>query len=191
MTVFEFVFGLFSVLMSLGIAHLLGGAAELTRNRKRVEFSVVHALWMWSAFAVTVGNWAGLWFLRDMAAWPSWSVLLIITVAATCYFICRFVTPETDAEGVIDLGDFHAQERVSYFAAFIALTILALIVNLSFHVVTSYVAAARDSVLSVIALVLVLISLFVQARWAQLTGAIGTALISAFFLVSSSNIVTG
>lgn len=191
MTVFEFVFGLFSVVMSLGIAHLLSGAAELIRHRGRVKFSLVHALWMWSAFAITVGNWAGLWYLRDMTAWPSWSVLLMIMVAATCYFICCFVTPDTRAEGVIDLGEFHAQERVSYLSAFIALIFLALIVNLSFHMVSSYVAAARDSVLSAVALVLVLLSLFLKARWAQLFGAIGMALLGAFFIVSSTNIVTG
>lgn len=190
MTVFEFVFGLFSVVMSLGIAHLLGGAADLIRHRRRVKFSLVHTLWMWSAFAITVGNWAGLWYLRDMTGWPSWSVLLMIMVAATCYFICRFVTPDVRAEGVIDLEKFHTQERVSYLSGFIALTILALIVNLSFHMVTSYVAAVRDSVISAMALALVLIPLFLKARWAQLTGAIGMALLGAFFVVSSTNIVT-
>src|SRR5262245_51527342 len=114
MSVFEFVFGLFSIVVSLALAHLLAGIADLIRNRKRVKFSFVHALWMLSAFSLTIGNWAGLWPFHTLATWPTWSILLMVLVVVGCYFICYFVIPETKGEGPIDLVDFQMRERRSY-----------------------------------------------------------------------------
>src|SRR5262245_59379316 len=121
MSVFEFVFGLFSIVVSLALTHLLTGVAELIRNRSRVKFSAIHALWVLSAFALTVGNWAGLWPLRTLESWPAWSILLTILVVVSVYFICYFVTPDAKDEGPIDLVDFQMRERRSYLLSIIAL----------------------------------------------------------------------
>ncbi|MBI3438656.1 MAG: hypothetical protein HY054_08425 [Proteobacteria bacterium] len=57
MTSFDYVMALVSIVTSLALTHLIAGAVSL-RNARSVRFSFVHALWMWSAFATTVGNWA-------------------------------------------------------------------------------------------------------------------------------------
>jgi hypothetical protein len=165
------------VVISLGVAHLLGGVADLVRNRARVKFSLVHALWIWSAFCVTVGNWGGLWALRPLQSWPGWSILLMVAVAATCYFICYFVTPPTTNAGAVDLREFHKRERANYLSAFVALSILSLAVNPIFGAMSSYMDWVRDSAIALTALAFVLLPLLLAAQWAQLTGAIATALL--------------
>jgi hypothetical protein len=70
MTSFEFVLAFTSVISALGIGHLLYGAVHMLRRAARVRFSLVHALWMWVAFASTMGNWASDWALRSLDEWP-------------------------------------------------------------------------------------------------------------------------
>ena len=106
MTVFEFVFGPSSIIISLALTHLLAGSVAL-RTAERVRFSIPHALWVWSAFVLAVGNWASTWELRLMNAWPSWTVLLLIVVALSQYILCAFVTPESRSETTIDLAALH------------------------------------------------------------------------------------
>jgi hypothetical protein len=47
MTTFSFVFGLYSIIASLSITHMLSGIVSLTRGRSTVRYSVPHALWVW------------------------------------------------------------------------------------------------------------------------------------------------
>ena len=58
MTSFELVFGLMTIITSLALTHLLAGFVGVLRNAERVRFSALHALWAWSAFISTIGNWA-------------------------------------------------------------------------------------------------------------------------------------
>src|SRR6185436_17619581 len=102
---FEFVLALTSVISGLALAHMLTGVVGLLRNAKRVKFSLVHALWLWSAFATTIGNWAADWELRTLSYWPAWTLLMIIVSKVAQYTYCVFVTPDVPADGAIDLQD--------------------------------------------------------------------------------------
>lgn len=188
MSVFEFVFGLFSIVVSLALTHLLAAVADLIRNRRRVRFSFVHALWMWSAFCVTIGNWAGMWAFRSFPAWPVWSILLMTLVVVACYFICYLVAPETRQEGPIDLPDFHVRERGSYLAAFLALSLLSLGANPIFHTVAGLTAWLRDSVIASIALTFVIAPMVFKEKWLQVVSAIITAALATYFMAASTNI---
>ncbi|RYG33656.1 MAG: hypothetical protein EON93_09245, partial [Burkholderiales bacterium] len=190
MSIFEFVFALYSVIGSLAIAHLLAGVAGLLRARRRVKLSWVHALWMWATFASVVGNWASEWAHHDMEAWPAWSVLLSVTMLVISYLTCYLVTPDIAETGEIDLRAFHARERVSYLSAFLALLVSSQAINFAFGAAAFFDAWLRDSVVTFLAIALVLLSLFVKATWAQIVGAAGIASLSAYFLVVSTNIAT-
>jgi len=190
MTVFEFVFGLFSIVVSLALAHLLAGVADLIRNSRRVKVSFVHAVWMWATFAVTVGNWAALWPFHQLPSWPAWSVLLMVLVVTSNYLLCYLVTPEIPAEGPIDLVAFHESSRRSYLSAFAALGLISIPGNVIFGVAGQYSDWLRDTLISLPALLFILLPLFLKARWAQILGAIVSAALATLFMVSATNIAT-
>ncbi|MEQ1752573.1 MAG: hypothetical protein ABL973_00405 [Micropepsaceae bacterium] len=188
MSVFEFVFGLYSILLSLGITHLLSGIVEVLRNVQRVRFSLEHGLWAWSAFAMSIGNWASLWELRLLPAWPAWTVLLLIAVAVGQYAFCAFVTPVVREEGEIDLVLFHERARRGYAGALIVTAIISTLLNVVLGGMNAYSEWMRDIVLTGPAVVGSLLAFVVEATWAQRLGAILVAMMTTYFLVAASGI---
>lgn len=168
MTIFEFVLMLTSIITSLALTHIVVGMVNLIRNAARVRFSLVHALWVWVGFALTIGNWASNWELRLLPAWPTWAVLLMIATTIAQYVYCAFVTPDTP-EGEIDLATFHESARRGYLSALVLLALLALAFNFTFGGANFYSHWFRDSVVSLVALAATLLGLFVSARWAQVS----------------------
>lgn len=191
MSIFEFVFTLLSIVISLALTHLLAGVVMLFRNAGRVRLSLPHAMWMWTAFATTIGNWATLWPLREIADWPSWSLLTQIALVVTQYLFAAMVTPEAPAEGALDLNAFHERERRRYALAFVALGVWAIASNLVFGLAGLYDAWIRDSLLAAPELMIALIAAFVSERRVQVAAAVTIAVISTYFLIVGCNLAVG
>ena len=51
MSAFEFVFGVIAIISSLALTQIITGVVAILRHKDRAGFSLVHALWMWIAFA--------------------------------------------------------------------------------------------------------------------------------------------
>jgi len=188
MTPFELVFGLMTILTSLALTHLLGGFVSVLRNAERVRFSVLHALWAWSAFALTIGNWASYWGMRSQESWPAWAVLLIVMTTIVQYVFCAFVTPEMPAEGKIDLADFHQREHRRYSLAALVLFGLSLALNFALGGASFYADWWRDSVFSIAALLLALLAFLVGARWAQVFSAAALAALATYYVIITCNV---
>lgn len=189
MSPFELVFGLVTIVTSLALTHLLEGFVGLFRNAQRVRFSDVHALWSWSAFTSTVGNWASFWALRSLESWPAWVVLLSVATMILQYVFCAFVTPERPTEGTIDLVAFHQHEHRRYTGAAIALFGLALVLNLALGGAHFYADWWRDSAFSIAGLMLGFLAFFVQARWAQVVSASSLAVLLTYYVIITCNVV--
>lgn len=190
MTSFEFVFGLLSIIASLGLTHLVASIVNLVRNSERVRFSPLHALWMWTAFTTTIGNWGSYWALRSQASWPSVIVLLSLAVALGQYAFCALVSPSLEADGTIDLVAFHIRERRRYALAFLALIVAAFISNGMFLASGSFYAGwVRDLVIVLLEFALVLLAIFVAARPAQWIAVLGTSTLSTIAMVDACNIL--
>lgn len=189
MTAFEVVFILLTMITSLAIAHLLNGFVIILRNVARVRFSALHALWIWIAFALLIGNWASYWEMRSVESWPAWAVLLIVANFTIQYIFCVLVTPETPDEGNLDLEEFHVREHRRYIFALIALLVASLVLNFALGGAQFYANWWRDSVLTIAALLLSTIAFFVGIRWVQLGAAILIAAVSTYYMVITCNVV--
>jgi hypothetical protein len=189
MTTFGFVFGLYSIIASLSITHMLSGIVAITRGRSKVRYSLAHALWVWVAFTMVIANWQSQWELRNLAVWPAWSVLLLISTALAQFVYCAFVTPDAPADQDIDLNEFHDRERKRFVGAFLALIVLAIVFNFSFGLTGAYDSWLRDNLLSFAVLVPTLLAIFFGDRRVQLFSAIAAALISTWFLIAAAHIV--
>lgn len=189
MTTFSFVFGLYSIIASLSITHMLSGIVSLTRGRSTVRYSVPHALWVWVAFTTVIANWQSMWELRDLAVWPAWSVLLLISTALAQFVFCAFVTPEVSADADVDLNEFYNREHKRFVGAFLALIVLAIVFNVSFGLAGAYASWLRDNVVSFAVLVPTLAALFFRGRRMQIIAAITAALMSTWFMIIAAHIV--
>jgi hypothetical protein len=188
MTVFEFVYGFMSIVTSLAVTHTLAGFVALARNANRVRFSLVHALWAWSAFATTIGNWAASWESRTLPSWPAWTVLLTLVNSIGQYVACAFVTPEL-REGVsIDLVEFHRSKGVFYLAAFFVLGLLAIAFNVTFGLEHYYSQWVRDTLLTLPLLALLVVAIFIRVGWVQMACAAIQGVLSTYFLIVAINI---
>ena len=191
MNAFEFVFGLLSIIASLGLTHVVASVVKLIRHSDRVRFSTVQALWMWTAFTTTIGNWGSYWPLHTYVSWSSTLVLLSVAVGLGQYAFCALVSPEPRTEGPIDLYDFHARERRRYALAFFLLIVASLVSNGVLLASGNFYAGwVRDLVVNVVQCALALLAIFVVARPAQWIAAAGTASISTLFMVDACNVLS-
>jgi hypothetical protein len=189
MTTFNFVFGLYSIIASLSITHMLTGLVAVTRGRSKVRYSLSHTLWVWVAFAIVIGNWQSQWGLRDLAVWPAWSVLLLIATALAQFVFCAFVTPEVSADTDIDLNEFHTRERKRFIGAFLALVAIAVLYNVSFGLAGAYDKWLEDNIFSVATVPFALAAIIFEGRKTQIFIAVILALMSTYFLITASHIV--
>ena len=128
MTIFEFVFGMISVITSLALTRLLGGCVGLYRHAAHIRFSWRHACWIAVALMVLVGNWASFWRQRDWQAWGTLDVLIPLVFIGVLYAFCDLVMPDERKEGqVLDLRDYHAQQGRRYKAMHLVFATLALL----------------------------------------------------------------
>lgn len=170
MSGFEFIFGLFSVILSLAITEVLACAARLIRHAERVRFSLAQALWMAVFLLIAVGNWLSLWQLRHVSDWQIAQLLSAIAVPATQFVACALVCPDTPDAGPIDMAAFHDRERRRYLAAFIGLIVICAISNTFFAKMEGVEQWARDNLLIVPLLLGALLALATRNPWAQRLG---------------------
>jgi len=190
MTLFEFILAFSSVISALALGHLLAGAVHILRRRQIVRFSFTHGLWMYGILAMTMGNWAADWALRDLTEWPAWTVLWLITSKIANYALCVFVTPEFRVdEDKIDLVAFYEREGRNVLWAMVGFCCVALLFNVAFS--GFYGSWLRDSVITLVAMTFAVLALLIRAQWAQtLTGCVIAGL-STYFVIATSSLGTG
>jgi hypothetical protein len=117
MTPFEFVFFLYAIMLTLALAHLVGGWAMNLRNADAIRWSAPYVMWAVAALLMTTGNLTSFWQMRGAPAWSAWLVLSNFLFAIVNYVWCVFITPEVERGGTLDLAAFHAAERKRYLGA--------------------------------------------------------------------------
>ena len=178
MTSFEFVFGLISIITSLAVTHLIGGLIAYVRHRAR--FSLRHALWSWTAFALVIANWASFWDDRAVD-WEPRAVLLWLALMISLYAFSALTVPETERGDKIDLVAFHESDGKRYIAAHI---LFAAIVVASFAINTANVIDwLSASSFALVGLALTVAALVVRPVLLQQAIALALAAFGTFFML--------
>lgn len=185
MTSFEFVFGLISIITSLAVTHLIGGLIAYVRHRAR--FSLRHALWSWTAFALVVANWASFWDDRTVD-WEPRAVLLWLALMISLYAFSALTVPEMERGDKVDLVAFHESDGKRYITAHV---LFAAIVIVNFAVDASTFAAwLSASSFALIGLALTITALVVRPVLLQQAIAIALAAFGTFFMLVRLSILT-
>lgn len=121
---FEYVMVLISIIIGLGIAHILlglGGIVDrLTGRGDRLRPSVAHAAWLAHTFLWLVLFW--WWQFRLEVIWEEWTIgvyFFLVMYAVVLFLIAVILVPRT-WDGVTDLGDFFLRRRAWFYSLWIA-----------------------------------------------------------------------
>lgn len=179
---FDFIIMFFSFAYALALTHILFAATRMIRHRKVLIFSWPHALWMLAALCQLLANWITLWDFRTMKVMPISIVLIGFVIVAVVYFICALVAPDFEDGDSYDLRAFHANEGSTYIAAFLVLTLLSLAINFAAGVGAGIQNWADQNLLVLAMIPVIVLALFVKARWVQVTCPLAMIAAFLFFL---------
>jgi hypothetical protein len=127
---FEYVMVLVSIIVGLGIAHILlgiGGIIDrLSRKDDCLELSLAHASWLGFCFAWLVMFW--WWEYRFSTRVSDWTMglyLFLICYAVTLFLLQAVLVPRT-WNGVTSLKEYFLERRVWFYSLLLFVTILDL-----------------------------------------------------------------
>lgn len=124
MTPFDYVFALISIITSLALTRIISGAVAIIRHGEKATFSFTHALWMWIAFALVIGNWGALWGVRLDPDWTPLRVIAWLIPMISLFACADLVVPEVEPGKSLNLKEFHEREGRRYIIAHIVFAML-------------------------------------------------------------------
>lgn len=123
---FSYLSVLISIILGLGVAHLLGGFAELMKRRDSLTLWWPTPLWMITIFLIHVQTWWALFALRNVEHW-TFAAFLIVLLQPVCLFMtASLITPRFSADGPYDLEHLYWREHRSFFAFILAALVASL-----------------------------------------------------------------
>jgi len=108
MDAFEYLSVLVSIIVGLGLSHLLATAARLIQERDRIQFFPLTLLWMGILFVLQIQIW---WAAFEWQAAPTWEFtgfLIFLFLPIGAYLLSVLLVPDLDRPGDLD-------QRASYF----------------------------------------------------------------------------
>ena len=128
MNQFEHVMVLVSIIIGLGITHILLGISgiidRLSRKDDRLELSLAHASWLGFCFIWLVMFW--WWEYRFSTRVSDWTMglyLFLICYAVTLFLLQAVLIPRT-WDGVTSLKDYFLERRVWFYSILLFARIL-------------------------------------------------------------------
>lgn len=120
---FEYVMVLVSIVIGLGIAHILIGVGgiidRLSGREDRLELSVAHAFWLAFCFMWMVMFW--WWEYRFSSRVSDWTMglYLFLVIYAVSLFLMSVLLVPKSWDGVLSLQDYFIRRRVWFYSLLI------------------------------------------------------------------------
>lgn len=112
---FEFLSVLVSIIVGLGLTHLLSGAARLIQLRRRLRPHPTTLIWMAFLFLVNIQIWWVAFERRDAVEWHFFAFLLYLLMPVLICLLSYLVLPELGDEDEVDLRGSFAANRGWFF----------------------------------------------------------------------------
>jgi len=114
MTTFEYLAVLISIIVGLGITHLLGGVARFIHRPDRYKFYRIHLLWAWYVFVYLLYFWwFELWF-TTFEEWTSPLYAFLVAYSILLYLLCVVILPPDSSEGV-NFREYFFEKKIWFF----------------------------------------------------------------------------
>jgi hypothetical protein len=119
MDMFNYVMVLASVIIGLGVTHLLHGIGGIVQHPKREKLYWVHLLWVAAIFLRAIFRW---WYEFRLSSVPVWTFTLFLFVLAYAFLIflwCALLFPR-DLAGYDGFKDYFYSRRRWFFGLLLA-----------------------------------------------------------------------
>lgn len=123
MSPFEYLAVLVSLILGLGITHILTGVGITIHRRGEVRTDLVHNLWTVSTFLILVLNWWVFFQSRTITGWSFDQFLLVIGWAVAFYLMAVVLYPPVMGEGE-DYGQVFEVNRPWFLGLFILSSVI-------------------------------------------------------------------
>lgn len=118
MTQFEYLSVLVSIIIGLGLSHLLSSAARLIQLRHRARLYAPTLSWMALLFLAHIQIWWAAFDRRTDDEWNFFSFLLYLLIPITVFVLSYLIVPDLEGEGQVDLKASYYANRVWIFGLF-------------------------------------------------------------------------
>lgn len=119
LTPFEHLSVLISIILGLGLTHLLTSVHRLVQARDRVRTYWLPLLWVALIFVSQIEWWWASFALRDDAVWNFFYFLFVLLSPVTLFLAAAFALPEIEHGQRYDLREYYYGNR-GWFFAFVA-----------------------------------------------------------------------
>ena len=171
MSIFEYLMVLLSVVLSLGLVHILNGLTSLFHNRKRVQWSVVYVLWIVEVMILHFDFWQYTWEFSDQVSFRHIHIVMMFLLASAIYLTASVLVRTMPEDAVIDLSESWESVRHEFLAVYIGYLVLVLILN---AMLMEWRAMLWMSGVYVVPFILLgALAFFISNRWVQLMAIVG------------------
>ncbi len=123
MTLFEFILVMVSLILAIGVTHLLKGVAEIARYRETLKFDWVPLAWAASLFVLSAAHWWSLWDFRGVD-WTFPDFFFVLLPPTLLYVAVRLlVSGEVRKSGASMAAGFE-RVRTPFMAVMVVLSVL-------------------------------------------------------------------
>ena len=175
---FSYLSVFISLILGLGVAHLLTGAATLIRSRRGIRIWWPTPLWMATTFLIQVQTWWAMFALRGIERWSFGAFMIVLLQPVAIFMMTALIVPRAIAGEPIDLKEDYYREYRWFFSALL----LALIVSLAKDLVlTGRLPEPRNLAAHGLFIAITVTALTLRSARAQLVLALaGLALFSGY-----------
>jgi len=117
MSLFEYLSVFLSVIMGLGVTHILSGLSKTIHYRRSLKLFWVHTLWAVNILIYVVIIWWGMFWWSKQAEWSFFEFLLLLLYAITLFLTASLLFP-WDLPRDFDFQEHFNETRVWFFAVF-------------------------------------------------------------------------
>lgn len=181
MNQFEYLSVLISIIIGLGLSHLLSSAARLIQLRHRARLYAPTLAWMASLLLAQIQIWWVAFDRRGVAQWNFYSFLLYLLIPIGAYVLSYLIVPDLDSEDGVDLKASYYANQSWFFG------ILAAILSISLgeeFLRDGHITGDVDALFRVGFLLIAGIAMRVRREWFHaLTSALFLLLFCAYVLL--------
>ena len=117
MGVFEYLGVILSVIMGLGVTHILAGVSKTIHHRKTVKTYWVQALWAFNVLVYIVTIWWGMFWWSGQEEWSYFQFLLLLLYGILLFLAASLIFP-WDISDDFDFEQHFYETRPWFFAVF-------------------------------------------------------------------------
>lgn len=124
---FEYLSVLVSIIVGLGLSHLLATAARLIQCRTKIRLFGLTFVWMAVLFVLQVQIWWAAFEWQASGAWDFFSFLLFLSLPIGAYLLSVLLVPDLEDPEEVDLRASYFSNRRWFFAILALLPFVSLL----------------------------------------------------------------